>query len=150
MTENWIIAEGEEGATTVTGTYTFNDEEVCTNGVGSEHPLKPREKQLGASGSSASIHAETSNSSGSYVRDYSSSDPVPIPIDFQPVGSKNYGTSASGGVAIGGLWAFDSPTLAADITATANTFVAAGPPSPPSQSFRIPVTQAKSCGNGFG
>jgi hypothetical protein len=150
MTVTWIEGEGEEEPTTVTGTYNFENEEVCDNGPRTEHPLKPREKQLGAGGSSAHIHALVSNSSGSYEQDATSSEGAPIPIDFEPVAPKDYGNGEDGAPRISGLWVFDSPTLKATIEAVPGAFIDAGPPSPPSQSLQLPVTQAKSCGNGLG
>jgi hypothetical protein len=150
MTVTWIEGEGEEDPTTVTGTYTFEDEEVCDNGPHTEHPLRPREKQLGAAGSSAHVHAVASSSVGTYEQDATSSGAAPIPIDFQPSAPKGYGNGEDGAPQISGLWVFDSPTLEASIEAVAGPFIDAGPASPPSQSFQVPVTQAKSCGNGLG
>jgi hypothetical protein len=150
MTVTWIEGEGEEDPTTVTGTYTFEDEEVCDNGPHTEHPLKPREKQLGAAGSSAHVHAVASSSVGTYEQDATSSGAAPIPIDFQPSAPKEYGNGEDGAPQISGLWVFDSPTLEASIEAVAGPFIDAGPASPPSQSFQVPVTQAKNCGNGLG
>ena len=146
FSETWIIDEGEEGEDPLTATYSFENEEVCTRGRGAEHPLQPREPELGSSGSTAKVIS--SDSAGTFT---ASGGPAPIPIDFQPVAPRDYRNGQEDGAPqIDGLWVFDSPTLAALITATPTPFVIAGPPSPPSQGFEIPVTQAKNCGNGFG
>ena len=144
FSETWHV-ELEEEELPITATYSFENEEVCTRGHGAEHPLKPREPELGSSGSTGKVVA----TDPSYTFT-GSGGPDPIPIDFQPVAPKGYGNGQDGAPEIGGLWTFDSPTLAAEITATPTPYVLPGPVTPGTQRFRVPVTQAKSCGNGLG
>lgn len=137
FSETWNL----DGGATFTGTYSYQNEEVCDRGPGAEHPLLPKEPMLGSSGSTSTV----SDTYGTF-----SGGPAPIPIDFAPVAPKNYGNGQDGAPLIGGQWIFNSPTMTANITSSPTPFAVPGSVTPGTYTWPLPVTQAHNCGNGLG